>query len=190
MATLSTNRDRYIELMKNPLLFLHKIDDSYYDSQSNHRVEKIFWQSIDNDFRGAIPYNEIKGNNLGYAHVVAEFVDDNKQTNEQKDKDSLSFTVHAANASNIDDWRLVINSFIIRSQNPYDNYPFIHLLWMLNNCQWSSESIINAINLYDVQTQPFIINNALCRIGRCLSVTKQQLLQKGLIHFTSSFRHL
>ena len=72
MATLSTNRDRYFELMKNPLLFLHKIDDSYYDSQSNHRVEKIFWQSIDNDFQEAIHYNEINGNYLGYALVVAE----------------------------------------------------------------------------------------------------------------------
>lgn len=134
--------------MKNPLLFLHKIDNSYYDEQSNNWVEKIYWQSIDNDFGGAIPYNEINGNYLGYALVVAGSIEDDEQQDKSTDKDSIAFKVHTVNAYSMDDWRLVINSFIIRSQNPYDNYPFIHLLWMLNNCQWSSESIINAINLY------------------------------------------
>lgn len=185
MATLSTNRDRYFELMKNPLLFLHKIDDSYYDSQSNHRVEKIFWQSIDNDFQEAIHYNEINGNYLGYALVVAEPIKESELQNKQID--TVSFNVHAVNAFNLDDWRLVINSFIIRSQNPNDNYPFIHLLWMLNNCQWSSEIIINALYMYDVLTQPFVINNALLRISRCLSVAKQQLMKNALMHFNCNY---
>lgn len=188
MPTLSTHKTRYIELMKNPLLFLHKIDNSNYDEQSNNWVEKIYWQSIDNDFRGAIPYNEIKGNHFGYALIVAGPVEDNEQQDKPKDKESIAFKVHAVNAYSLDDWRLVINSFIIRSQNPYDKYPFIHLLWMLNNCQWSSENIINAISQYDVRTQPFIINNALCRIGRCLSVTKQQLMQKALMHFNCNYQ--
>ena len=173
--------------MKNPLLFLHKIDDSYYDSQSNHWVEKISWQSIDNDFRESIPYNELPGNNLGYALVVAEPIKVSELQNKQKDTDTISFNVHAVNSFNLDDWRLVINSFIIRSQDPNDNYPFIHLLWMLNNCQWSSEIIINALYMYDVLTQPFVINNALLRIGRCLSITKQQLMQNALMHFNCNY---
>ena len=89
MPTLSTHKTRYIELMKNPLLFLHKIDNSNYDEQSNNWVEKIYWQSIDNDFRGAIPYNEIKGNHFGYALIVAGPVEDNEQQDKPKDKESM-----------------------------------------------------------------------------------------------------
>ena len=52
MNTLSTNRTRFEELMKNPLLFLHKINDSYEDRTGIHK--KYHWEAIDHDFHGSI----------------------------------------------------------------------------------------------------------------------------------------
>ena len=38
--------------MKNPLLFLHKINDSYEDRTGIHK--KYHWEAIDHDFHGSI----------------------------------------------------------------------------------------------------------------------------------------
>ena len=125
MATFSTNRARYEELMKDPLIFLHKVEHS---SRDNNGITQYHysWESIDDDFEGSCSERDFRGNGLGRELVVAEQVRERNSDSENSENDSISFSVHAINGSSQDDWRLVINSFIIRSQNPDDKYPYIH----------------------------------------------------------------
>ena len=147
MPKLSTNKDRYEELIKNPLLFLHRVDHSYTDWNGDY-VENISWEPINKDFNG-----------------------------------NISFEVHEINATKQDDWRLVINSFIIRSQSVDERYPYLHLLWMLNYCKWDSTALTRALNIYDAQSHPFIIGKGLSLFCRCLSKYKQEQVQKALANF-------
>lgn len=181
MPTLSTNKARYEELMKNPLLFLHRDEHSYTDENGND-VVRYAWKAVDIDFSSSIDDGEFQGNCYGYNLVVSEAITKEKSLNQE----IVSFDIHEVNASDIDDWRIVINSYIIRSQAPADRYPYIHLLWMLDNCQWNSEIIVKALGLYDVMTQPYIIN-ALSKICRCLSVDKQQLMKNALMRFNYNY---
>lgn len=181
MLKLSTNKDRYEELMKNPFLFLHQVDHSYYNRNGDF-VENISWEPINKDFNGSISKDQIVGNEYGVALVVAESV--NNLESEQKNKtDFISFTVHTVDSSVLDDWRLSINSFIIRSQSVNEKYPYLHLLWMLNYCDWDSAALIRALQIYDNMSLPFIIEEGFCRVCKCLSEYKQTQVQKALAHF-------
>ena len=173
----STSKERYEELMKNPLLFLHLFDHSYTD-WNDKRIENYSWEPIDDDFLGGVPVNSFTGNVLKDALVVAE---PNKQTEtNQKDSDLISFDVHAVNPSDFNDWKIVINSFIIRSHRAEDKFPFIHLLWTLNFCNWNTSDIVEVLTSYKDQIIPFIVNRGFCRVSRCLSYSKQQMIKQAL----------
>ena len=177
MQTLTTNTARFEELKKNPLLFLKKVNRSYTD-QNGEYVEQYKWLSVDKDFQGELSEDSIHGNDVDYALVVVE--EEKKDSNNNQENNTVHFGVHSINPGTLDDWRIAINSFIIRSQNREDKFPYIHLLWMLNNCQWNRQQIQAALIIYDVQAQPFVINQALSKICRCLSMNKQGLIRQAL----------
>ena len=181
MPKLSTNKDRYEELIKNPLLFLHRVDHSYTDWNGDY-VENISWEPINKDFNGNISKEQIIGNERGMALVVAELVNQTED-NDQSKNSTISFEIHEINATKQDDWRLVINSFIIRSQSADERYPYLHLLWMLNYCKWDSTALTRALNIYDAQSHPFIIGKGFSLFSRCLSKYKQEQVQKALANF-------
>lgn len=171
--------------MKNPLLFLHRIDCSYTEYDGAF-VEQITWEPVDQEFDGSIGKDELRGNCFNCELVVSEPIVDDTVQGEAPEKETVYFNVHPINASNINDWRIVINSYIIRSQAPADRYPYIHLLWMLNYCQWSCENAIEALSLYDVTSQPYVIK-ALNRISKCLSIDKQRQMKEALRHYNFKY---
>lgn len=177
MPTLSTSKERYEELQKNPLLFLCEVDHSY-EGRSGNLIECIHWAPIDTDFYGEFDIKEMWGNRHGYALAVADgiIVDEKDEQN----KGNVCFSVHAIDMGRVDDWLMLINSFIIRSKNKYDKFPYIHLLWALNYCQWDKDILVQALSKYDKASQKNAVNNGLCKIGRCLSSKKQQYLQQML----------
>ena len=156
MSTLSTNKDRYKELMKNPLLFLHKKKGEY-------------WEALKYDYQGRIYEDKFEGNRFGYELVIAK----QSKSKPSSENENVYFSVHAVDASNIDDWFVVFQSYNFRSRIKDDKYPYIHLLWMLNYREWRSENIVNTLNRFDVNEQPYLIK-ALSKICKCLSVVKQQ----------------
>jgi hypothetical protein len=185
MAKLSTNRARYIELMKNPLMFLHKNVYSYVTSDGK-TVEKRYWEPIDEDFKGEIKNDEFSGNSFNYELVVAEPIRENHDDGEVQENEMVAFDIHAVNENEIRDWCVVIHSYLIRSQMPDDKYPYIHLLWMLNYREWDNEIFSKAITMYDVKTQPYIIN-VLIRICRCLSLRKQSQIKEVLTRYNFNY---
>lgn len=187
MVTLSTNRAKYKELMKNPLIFLHKVEHSDRDNNGNPK-NYYTWESIDDAFEGSSSERDFEGNGFGRELVVAEQVQEHNSNSGTNENDTISFPIHAVKGSRQDDWRLVINSFIIRFQNHQDDrYPYIHLLWLLNYGQWNSDTIIQALRLYDVHSRDYIINNALSRISKCLSESKQLQMQTALAAYNITY---
>ncbi|WP_033147843.1 hypothetical protein [Prevotella sp. P6B1] len=185
MATLTANKSRYDELMKNPLIFLHLNDNSHYNNEGQY-VEDITWNTNDKDISGSFSRDVFSGNSLGFVLAIAEQISP-QEYDKKKENDFISFKIHEANAEVLDDWRIVINSFIIRSKDSQDNYPYLHLLWFLNFNWWNSESLIKALNIYDIRSIPYIINNALVNIARCLSEQKQQELKKALAQYNINY---
>lgn len=168
---LSTCKNRYNVLKKNPLLFLHLVRHHVDD----HHAPEELWEPLDNDIYGNIPSKvHLGGNYLETALVVAESI-------ENQDTDvhgNVAFNVHPVDPSKLEDWKIVIDSLILRSQNVYDKYPFIHLLWVLNYCNWSGNIISRTLTCYyKDQAIPFIVNE-FSRISRCLSYDKQIALQQ------------
>lgn len=189
MITISCTRARYEELKKNPLLFLRKEDRSYFNYRGDW-IKDITWVPTDNDFTANIEYKELADGQQTYMLIIAgnEVVDDNETESnfEITDNKIVKFEFHAPNVNSRQDWLTMINSYIIRSRNNNDNYPFIHLLWFLNKEKWANDQLFDAINCYDIQSQPFI-TSVLSRIGKCLSEYKQKLLQRTLSHFNVNY---
>lgn len=176
MLTLSTNKDNYKELKKNPLMFLIKETINHY-----YGVE-ISWKPLDNRIKGIVPNCEIIEDKLDYLLVIVGNEVVKKDHDKTDSLESVSFEIHIANSSNLNHWSNIINSYILRSKNLEDKYPYIFLLWFLNHSNWSYNTFIEALENYNFNLHPFIFK-ILGKIGKCLSYSKQNSLAKVLKHF-------
>ena len=105
---------------------------------------------------------------------------------ESNDNKIIKFVFHTADVNSSEDWLCIINSYIIRSRSANDKYPYIHLLWFLNQEKWTTEQLTAALRCYDIQSQPFV-TAILSKIGMCLSEYKQKLLQRTLSLFNVDY---
>ena len=186
MPTISTHRARFEELKKNPLLFLRREDNSYQNWKGDW-IEDISWVPMDSDFSSQIKADDFSEESH-YCLVIAreEIKKEKKDDSEDNDNSPVEFNVEAVNANSISDWIIIINSYIIRSRDNQDKYPYIHLLWFLNHKRWHSDKLIEALEHYDVQSLPFIFN-VFSSIGRCLSLHKQKYIQQSFAHYNNSY---
>jgi len=193
MATISCTKARYEELKKNPLLFLRVENNSYYNYKGEW-VEDVNWVPTDNDFQATIKYSELGDGKQSHLLIVAgdEVVDEKTTNNETEANEEsnenkiIKFVFHTADINSSQDWLCIINSYIIRSRSANDKYPYIHLLWFLNQEKWTVEQLTAALRCYDIQSQPFV-TAILSKIGMCLSEYKQKLLQRTLTQFNVNY---
>lgn len=92
-------------------------------------------------------------------------------------EDGVDIEFHEANVGSINDWIYVINSLIIRSQDIEDKYAYMELLWLLDKTDWGATTLIDVLHHYKFQTIPFLVNQ-FNKIGRCLSMNKQNRLRE------------
>lgn len=168
MIHLSTSKERYEELKKIPLLFLHK--DCRLDEE--HHRSDYFWSPLDKTCEGTIPESDLPNCTCSndYTLVVVRNLELDKKTS------VVDFFVRPINCVEIDDWICIINSYIIRSQNNDDHYPFIFLLWFLDHCNWSKDMLVQALRAYSVESRLFVIKK-IERISKCLSLLKQRKIK-------------
>ena len=194
MATISCTKARYEELKKNPLLFLRIEENSYYNYNRKDWVKEVNWVPTDNDFQTTIDYKELGDGRQSHILIIAgnEVVDEDTNNNETDSNQEINenkivkFDFHVADSNSPRDWLCIINSYIKRTRNSNDKFPYIHLLWFLNKEKWTFEQLTTAIRSYDIQSQPFI-TAVLSKIGTCLSEYKQRLLQRTLSQFNVNY---
>lgn len=184
MLTLTTNRDNFEELKKNPLLFLVKKNKSTEGTW--HSTTEIVWEPLDKKIEGTIPNYEIRVDKLNYLLVTVGNEVIKKDNDKTKDKDSIIFEIQITDSS-INHWITIINSYIIRSKNPEDKYPYIYMLWFINHSLWDNKTLVKALQHYNINLQPFIFN-ILSKIGKCLSYSKQNSLAEVLNHFHYEYK--
>ena len=174
MLTLTTNKARFEELKKNPLLFLVK-----------ENLKNELWRATNKDFKGYFSSYDIK-TKLGYLLMIADCNIINGDANKSANTESITFEIYAANPANVNHWITIINSYIYRSKNKEDKYPFIHLLWFISHYSWTTETLREAIRHYDTTIQPFVFK-ILSKIGQCLSCLQQERLSEVLGYFNIKY---
>lgn len=187
MMTATTNRKFFNELTKNPLFFMEQKCE-YYEKQMRNCIEieeHYFYISTQNEISAFISEKKIvdKMLHLEYILLVAGNEVENNQNNSL---DSVTFSFHIANPQYNNDWIVILNSLINRSQNSEDKFPFIYTLWFLNHSDWNIGQLESAISKYDIKVQLYILK-WLQRICRCLSYRKQQQIKEVAHYFNFEY---
>ena len=148
----TTNRKYFKELQSNRLFFMKRKRDSYEDN--------CYFETTRKEITARI-YNEKIVNRIqtDYILLVVDWKQNTNPENNASDEelsDSVNFSYRIANPRY--DWIVIINSYLSRSQNAEDKYPFIYLLWFLNHSNWDIQQLKDAISQYDIKVHPFIFN--------------------------------
>ena len=164
MYTFSLQRNRYIELMKNPLVFLRLEEIQTSSGWINYK-----WVPVDKTISGEVELE--KPPRRKYTLVVADQVETENENGTPKSV--IKFPTRYLDLRNSEDCKLVINSFLKRSHDTEDKYPYIHFLWVLNHRNWTVDRMAEALRSYDSGTLDFVLYNGIAKIGTCLSYIKQ-----------------
>lgn len=175
MVTLSTTKERYDELIKSPLLFLRKGSRTYERQVGSNETEfrtYVYWEPVDNAFRGELSEVSFPNRKSDYMLTVVERPVSSKDGN-------IEFSIKEASVSDFGCWIYVINSYIQRSEDNKDLYPYLYLLWFLNHNDWTTDNLYEAICRYPIESRPFIATG-IGRVSKCLSLFKQEAVQQAL----------
>lgn len=183
--TVDISKNRYEELKKNPVFFLKFYNNIRYDEQGNI-VDCSTWRSLDSDLNITFDAGNFANRTLGYTLCIIEKAEEKKDDKGNVIPDVLKMTFHSASSDNVNDWIIIINSFVIRSSNKEDKYAFMELLWALDKLQWNSTTLILAFSRYPSQTKSFLITN-FQKFGRILSYYKQEALQIVFAKFKGKY---
>ena len=163
-----TNKEYFNELSITRLFFVKNwVYDGHQTRLKSVRPNIEIVSKIEGDLCGK--------NGYGLA-VVDEVIENNA------DDGRLSFKFHIANYANEIDWWIIVDSFYLRLKNgKEDKYPFIYLLWFLNDVKMDEypKFLKAAIKRYSEPNRVY-----LCReIGKicfCLPYYKQKLIKRVL----------
>ncbi|MBQ7941914.1 MAG: hypothetical protein IJ328_05850 [Muribaculaceae bacterium] len=164
-------RKKFVETFKvKSMFFIHAKETKRYDESSG---DKIYWESENDniDFKSAYVFNESIATVLMLADV--EIKDDEYWR---------EYTCHEMNPNIVEDWIRVLKS--VTGNN---GYKFKYLLWCLNNHYWENEILISAINQLN-ENWKHICLNIINKIGKCLSINKQEQIREILLEFSLEYK--
>lgn len=183
----TTNKKYFKELLKTPLFFMEKKHEVI--TKQNHNSTEIedyfFYKSMREEISAFIDEEKLV-NEILHLNYVLSVVEKEIKDNKNESSDLVTFSFHIANPQNNDDWIVLFNSLIIRSQNPEDKFPYIYILWFLNHMDWNLDQLKIAINKYDIVAQPYIFK-WLQKICRCLSYQKQKQIKEVAHYFNFEY---
>ena len=111
MLTLTTNRDNFKELKKNPLLFLDK-EVTYYENSPGYMRQNISWKPSNKDVEGVINL----GNSVNkFNHLLMIVGNEVKKeyAGKTSKSESVTFEIYVANPTNINHWILLSTAISI-----------------------------------------------------------------------------
>ena len=92
---------------------------------------------------------------------------------------------HLVSGNNTEDWKLVINDFIKKSNQQENKYAINYLLWQLNK-DWSEIALRNALYTYPRECVSFVLDT-IQKISPILSFDKQQFIQSLFLKFSRNY---
>lgn len=165
MFTVKVKKSFIQTFKKKPFFFIHVKNDYYMRS----------WCSINDNIIFTAKFNF-----SDYENYVLMLANVSNIIETQYDE-WYKLSCHKININSIYDWTCILKSAIGNNK-----YSFKYLFWCLNDFSWNNDIIISAIRRLHNDERKFVINT-LEKIGKCLSVIKQQQLQIILSEFDFVF---
>lgn len=166
-------KNRYEGLKTNPLFFLRKICTISRDKDGND-VEYYNWVAQDEYISAYIPEKDFFQEKGSYSLVIADI------TVESNEEDTdVTVPIYFSSPSDENIWRYVLNSYIKRKQESIDDFPYMEVLWFLNNRDFTERQILKAIEGYAVEFSTYFFK-MLASVAVCLSVQKQNIIRSAL----------
>lgn len=178
--SLSTTKERYEELKKTPLLFLRMDAQGYWEKYKDGSSEYIinyYWRPIDETCHKKISISEEEARLIDNRYRLV--VLDNSIDTSEGQGEFVDFEIWDVSADDINCWIYILNSYLQRAQDKNDFYPYIFLLWFLNNYWWTKDILLQALYEYSDEYRQ-ILGNGIKNISMCLSLAKQQSVQWAL----------
>ena len=191
MMIATTNKEYFHELSKTNLFFMElknkEIKGWNQETKCEEPVIWYFYESIRTEISAIINIGIIDDDDIvHYSKYDLLVVEGEVKNSQEESSDKVAFSFHIANPQYDNDWIIILNSLITRSQNTEDKFPFIFTLWFLNHSGWSVNQLESTIDQYDIKVQPYILK-WLQRICRCLSYQKQKQVKEVAHYFNFEY---
>lgn len=187
---ITINNSIIDKLKLNPLFFLRFNQSSYYSYHDHKEIDTSTWNSVDKDLKIHLEASKIdlKANHSKYILCLLEINSISVHLIDGKDIDQnrSDCFVHSVSLKNEGDLKRCFDTYLSHNQSAEINFPFVELLWLLNDQYFESDTIKRVIAQYD-QISILWLCNGLKDFGRCLSVVKQKELQSIVSSFNVSF---
>lgn len=187
---ITINNNIIDKLKLNPLFFLRFDQSSYYSYHDHKEIDTSTWNSVDKDLKIHLEASKIdlKANHSKYILCLIEINSISVHLIDGKDIDQnrSDCFVHSVSLKNEGDLKRCFDTYLSHNQSAEINFPFVELLWLLNDQYFESDTIKRVIAQYD-QISILWLCNGLKDFGRCLSVVKQKELQSIVSSFNVSF---
>lgn len=187
--TATTYREYFHELSKTNLFFMELKNKVVKEWNQEYKCEEpvtyYYYESIRTEIFCVISIGTIDNNEdeiVHYSKYELLVVEGEVKNDHEELSDIVTFSFHKANPQCDNDWIIILNSLIYRSQNSEDKFPYIFTLWFLNHRDWSVDQLESVIDQYDIKVRPYILKR-LQKICRCLSYQKQKQVQKVAHYF-------
>lgn len=151
--------------------------------------QKLIWTQIgEEEYEATLEWSDTKGvivKSVPVSNIDAENIPDRVLIaidDTQKEDDTINF--HMVSPECINDWKLIINSFLQRSSD--DAYRYMELLWLLDKFNWNKNFLSKILSEYDIKYRSNILK-CLQYISRCLSLNKQLQIKEVLGHFGNEY---
>lgn len=178
----------YEKLRKQPLFFIKFHAKFYYDNEGREHDNSL-WESVDTEhaisFQAGSFGNREHGYCLCFAEKASYVQKSDSKGNLYTDKSRVNMKFHDV-GNTMSDYYVCLDSCIRRSQNKDDKYFFMEILWLFDKIYIDENNLTGAIQKYDTRTIPYILD-ILRRIGRCLSVVKQQVIKAVVETFNGKY---
>lgn len=193
MPTVTVKVSRYETLQYNPLFFIHKEEREIWvqtsDNPYGYKDYEYYWAAndgIDCWLKADVFGEQFK--NESHLLVIAEVATIIPIHNQESENEAtIEVQIHNIQVGSINEWVVVLNSCVFRMNDTSDKYAFMALLWSLNHCGVKENLLEEAICRYDMKVQSYLTSK-LKEVGVCLSIIKQQALQRVLTNFNVPYQ--
>ena len=164
----------YEEMRKHPFFFLRLHEENKHGYNSSEETY-LYWEAIDHE--DVICFSAGNFGNISIRYCLCkvdkgEFVLDKEG---HLNENMVTMYFHEVVPSE-DDLYAILYDCVSRSMNLDDKYSFVTLLWVLDKCSISQQTLVDVLRkIPNAQSRVYVLE-ILRQHGRCLSRNKQMVL--------------
>ena len=172
--SIQTESSLYEEMRKHPFFFLRLHEENKHGYNSSEETY-LYWEAIDHE--DVICFSAGNFGNISIRYCLCkvdkgEFVLDKEG---HLNENMVTMYFHEVVPSE-NDLYAILYDCVSRSMNLDDKYSFVTLLWVLDKCSISQQTLVDVLRkIPNAQSRVYVLE-ILRQHGRCLSRNKQMVL--------------